>query len=159
MFILKKYLFVINFLFFLCLSFTSCDNYSKQISESENKLLKENRKLKLEIKKLKNEAIKNEEYFLLSQILIGIPDRNIMKVGEKNQIKMLFQPFDKHFPTYNVYKIENNTRIKIGSYNKTTFNYEFIPKSKNDTTIFLIAEMTYNNKIIKIPTIMNLVIK
>ncbi|WP_379825975.1 hypothetical protein [Flavobacterium notoginsengisoli] len=94
-----------------------------------------------------------------SQILIGVPDVETIKVGKKNNIVMLFQTFDKKLPKYEIYKIEGKKEIKIGENNKTRFNYEFIPKSVNDKQMHLLVKIPYDGKIIEIQNSMSFNVK
>jgi hypothetical protein len=92
-----------------------------------------------------------EAEFLYSQILIGVPDEKEIKVGRKNKIVMLFQTFNKELPKYEIYKVENGKKIKVGENNQTRFNYDFIPKSTKDNEVDLLVKLPYKGKIIEIP--------
>lgn len=102
-------------------------------------------------KKLKDSIIKTEERFLLSQILIGIPDDVTLKVGKKNNIPMLLQTFNWKLPKYEIFRIIDSKEVKIGENDQTRFEYEFIPKSVKDNEPEFLVKIPYNEKIIQIP--------
>ncbi|RRJ92916.1 hypothetical protein [Flavobacterium macacae] len=105
--------------------------------EEENKLLKDSIK-------------RNAENFLHSLHLIGIPHSKISKVGRNDSIAVLVHPFDIKLPEYEIYKIENNKKIKIENNNSTFFNYKFKPKSINDNRIKLVIKIPEKNKFVEI---------
>jgi hypothetical protein len=90
--------------------------------------------------------------FLSSQILIGISDKPILKVGEKNNIVMLLQTYGRKLPKYDIYRIEDGKEIKVGENDGTRFNYEFIPKSISDNSPQFLVKIPSNGKIITIPS-------
>ncbi|RED24578.1 hypothetical protein BD847_1308 [Flavobacterium cutihirudinis] len=132
-----------------CIILSSCNN-SKYSSNEEKALFDKISQLENENKSLKDSLSKNERDFLNSQILIGVPDVETIKVGKNNNIVMLFQTFDKKLPKYEIYKIEGKKEIKIGDNNQTRFNYNFIPKSINDNKMHLLVKIPYEGKIITI---------
>ncbi|MFD2940951.1 hypothetical protein ACFS3A_12960 [Flavobacterium notoginsengisoli] len=146
---MRKIIFII-----ICITLFSCNN-----SNQEKTLLDKISQLENENKSLKDSLSKNERDFLNSQILIGVPDVETIKVGKKNNIVMLFQTFDKKLPKYEIYKIEGKKEIKIGENNKTRFNYEFIPKSVNDKQMHLLVKIPYDGKIIEIQNSMSFNVK
>ncbi len=150
---MKKIFFVI-----LCITLFSCNN-SKYSSNDEKALLDKISQLENENKSLKDSLSKNERDFLNSQILIGVPDVETIKVGKENNIVMLFQTFDKKLPKYEIYKIEGKREIKIGENNQTRFNYEFIPKSIDDNKMHLLVKIPYEGKIITIQNSMSFNVK
>lgn len=126
----------------------------KNDSQEVNILLDRISKLEDQNKKLKDSLSKIEGDFLYSQILIGVPDVETIKVGKKNNIVMLFQTFDKKLPQYEIYRIEGKKEIKIGENNQTRFNYEFVPKSIHDNTFSLLVKIPFEGKTISIPNSM-----
>jgi hypothetical protein len=112
-------------------------------------LEKENLKLKDSLKKV-------EADFLYSQILIGIPNTKVIKVGKKNEIVMLLQTFNKTLPKYEIYKLEGKKEIKVGESNQTRFEFQFTPKTVEEDTLELLLKMPYNGRVIKIPGKMSL---
>jgi hypothetical protein len=107
--------------------------------------------LETENKILRDSLDDYEENFLYSQMLIGIPDDYVLTVGKKNNIAMLFQTYNVEIPEYEIFKIEDEKRIKLGTNNKTSFDYEFIPKSIDDNKINLVVKIPFKNKTIEIP--------
>ncbi|MCY1230776.1 hypothetical protein D9M72_432020 [compost metagenome] len=67
---------------------------------------------------------------------------------------MLFQTFDKKLPKYDIYKLEGDKQIKIGSNTSTRFDYNFTPKSIDDKELKLLVKIPYNKKTIEIPGLM-----
>jgi hypothetical protein len=136
---------LITIIFLLTLS---CE---KSNDKELNKLEIENKELKSQVLSLKDSLSNFEEEFLHSQILIGIADETVLKVGQKNNVVMLFQTFNKKLPEYEIYKVEGKEKIKIGKDTKTRFNYSFTPKSLNDKNLELLVKMRYKGEIIEIP--------
>ena len=124
---------------------------SKSNNDEIDDLKKQNKKLQSQVAVLKDSLSNSESEFLYSQILIGIADETVLKVGEKNNVVMLFQTFNKKLPEYEIYKIEGNQKIKVGSDTNTRFNYSFTPKSLNDKNLKLLVKMHYRGKVIEIP--------
>jgi hypothetical protein len=130
----------------------SCN--SEKSTEKE-KLIEEISFLETENLKLKDSLKKVEADFLYSQILIGIPNTKVIKVGKKNEIVMLLQTFNKTLPKYEIYKLEGNKEIKVGESNQTRFEFQFTPKTIEEDTLELLLKMPYNGRVIKIPGKMN----
>jgi hypothetical protein len=107
--------------------------------------------LEAQNKILKDSLQRNEEEFLYSQILLGISDDAVLKVGKKNNIVMLFQTYGRKLPKYEIYRIEDGKEFKVGENDGTRFNYEFIPKSINDNSPEFSIKIPYKGKIITIP--------
>jgi len=124
---------------------------NKPNNQKLHDLTDENKKLRNEIEVLKDSLSDFEEDFLHSQILIGVADETVLKVGKKNNVVMLFQTYNRKLPDYEIYKIEDNKKIKVGSDNKTRFNINFTPKSLQDKTLKLEVKMRYKDKTINIP--------
>lgn len=108
-------------------------------------------KLEEENKNLKDSLSRTDEEFLYSQILLGISDRQILKVGKKNNIVMLLQTYNRKLPKFEIYRIEAGKEIKVGENDGTRFDYEFIPKSVKDNSPEFLIKIPYNGKVIKIP--------
>jgi hypothetical protein len=150
---MKKLIFII-----ICITLFSCNN-SEQRSNAEKALLDKISQLENENKSLKDSLSKNERDFLNSQMLIGVPDVETIKVGEKNNIAMLFYTFDKKLPKYEIYKVEGNRETKIGENNQTKFNYNFTPKSIDDNKMHLLVKIPYEGKTITIQNEMSFNVK
>ena len=127
-----------------CENFVPKQTAISQLNEKIKHLEKEN-------KTLRDSLDDYEENFLYSQILIGIPDDYVLTVGKKNNIAMLFQTYNVEIPEYEIFKIEDEKKIKLGTNNKTSFDYEFIPKSMDDNKINLVVKIPFKNKTIEIP--------
>ena len=140
----------------ICIIILGCNNLTLK---EEQDLLNKITQLEEQNKKLKDSLSKSERDFLNSQILIGVPDVEHIKVGKKNNIVMLFQTFDKKLPKYEIYKIEGKKEIKIGENNQTRFNYEFIPKSIDDNKTHLLVKIPCEGKIITIHNSMSFNVK
>lgn len=146
------------FLILIIMLVISCNN-SDENKSREVELEKQISDLKNQNKILKDSLDDYEENFLLSQILIGIPDDYVLTVGKKNNIAVLFQTYNVEIPEYEIFKIEDEKRIKIGTNNKTRFDYEFIPKSIDDNKINLIVKIPFKNRTIEIPAGMRVQLK
>ncbi|MCG9792636.1 hypothetical protein [Flavobacterium algicola] len=142
---MRKLLFISLFIISM-----GCKNSEEKPKELQNLLTKID-KLERQNKQLKDSLSNIEEEFLFSQILIGISDEQVVKVGKKNNIVMLLQTFNRKLPKYEIFKIEGTKEIKIGENNQTRFNYDFIPKSINDNELELLIKIPYGKRIIKIP--------
>ena len=137
----------------------------KDKNSTENEKLKveiamlkiENRKLASEKKQLKISLNQFEKQDIQYRNLVGIIDGKV-KVGKNNKIVFLLHSF-KEFPKYDIYKIEGNKEIKIGSNNRTNFDYEFNPKSIKDNNLKLKVKIPYKGEIFEIPGEMNIPIE
>ena len=94
--------------------------------------------------------------FLYSQILIGVPEYHSQKVGKKNKVTILFHSYNVEIPNYEIFKLEDGKRIKVGSNNRTSFDYDFIPKSLDDNNLDLIVTIPFKNQTFDIPVSMTL---
>ncbi|MRX68999.1 hypothetical protein SAMN06265349_104322 [Flavobacterium resistens] len=150
---MKKLIFII-----ICITLFSCNN-SENRSNEEKALLDKISQLENENKNLKDSLSKNERDFLNSQMLIGVPDVETIKIGEKNNIVMLFHTSNKKLPKYEIYKIDGNKKIKIGENNQTKFNYNFTPKSTDDNKMHLLVKIPYEGKTIMIQNEMSFNVK
>lgn len=150
---MKKLIFII-----ICITLFSCNN-SENSSTEEKALLDKISQLENENKSLKDSLSKNERDFLNSQMLIGVPDVETIKVGKKNNIVMLFYTSNRKLPKYEIYKVERKKEIKIGENNQTRFNYEFIPKSIDDNKMHLLVKIPYEGKTITIQNEMSFNVK
>ncbi len=128
----------------------SCNKSAENSLEVKNLLTKIST-LEAQNKILKDSLQRNEEEFLYSQILLGISDDAVLKVGKKNNIVMLFQTYGRKLPKYEIYRIEDGKEFKVGENDGTRFNYEFIPKSINDNSPEFSIKIPYKGKIITIP--------
>jgi len=144
---------LISVLVLLTLSCKNSDN------KKLNDLTEENKKLRNQVGVLRNSLSNFEEDFLRSQILIGVADETVLKVGKKNNVVMLFQTFNKKLPKYEIYKVEGDEKILVGANTNTRFNYSFTPKSLSDKNLKLLVKMPYKGKIIEIPAAMNFDLK
>lgn len=142
----------------ICTITLSCNKSQENEKELESLITKISI-LEEQNKKLEDSLSKVEEEFLFSQILLGISDKQTLKVGEKNNIVMLLQTFNRKLPIYEIFRIENGKEIKVGENDGTRFDYEFIPKSIDDNSPEFLKKIPYNGKIIKIPGKLNLDVK
>ena len=134
----------------ICIITLSCNKSQEKPIELESLITKISI-LEEQNKKLEDSLSKIEEEFLFSQILLGISDKQTLKVGEKNNIVMLLQTFNRKLPKYEIFRIENGKEIKVGEDDGTRFDYKFIPKSIDDNSPEFLLKIPYNGKIIKIP--------
>lgn len=128
----------------------SCNNSVEQTKEYQD-LLSQNVRLQQQTKILSDSLSRYQEHFIQSQILIGIPDERVIKVGKKNNIKVIFHTYSQELPQYEIYKVDGLKEVRIGSSNKTSFDYEFIPKSLEDNKVNLKVEIPFKNRTVKIP--------
>lgn len=133
----------------ICFLALSCDKSTEHPEEVKN-LLSKISVLEQQNKILQDSLSRNEEEFLKSQILLGISDDAVLKVGKKNNIVMLLQTYGRKIPKYEIFRIENGKEIKIGENDGTRFNVEFIPKSLNDNRPDFFIKIPYYGEIIKI---------
>ena len=94
--------------------------------------------------------MKNGEEIMFSH-LIGIPETPKQKVGRKNKIVMLLHDFDRKLPKYEIFRVVEGKKIKVGESNKTIFDYEFTPTSTEDNRPEFLVKMPYRGKFIEIP--------
>lgn len=151
---MRVYLFIILMLF----AISGCDNSNVQ-AEYHKKLKVENETLRKQIKILNDSLSEYNEKLIKSYILVGIPDDEVIKVGKSNHIKILFHSFNIQIPQYEIYKVEGDKEVKIGSSNKTEFDYEFIPKSIKDNKFDLKIKIPFKKDTIEIPAGMILKVK
>lgn len=127
----------------------SCNKSTENPQELEN-LLHKISALEIQNKILQDSLKRNEEEFLFSQMLIGIPDEPIFKVGKKNNVVMLLHTYGRKLPKYEIYRIEGDKEIKVGENDGTKFNYEFIPKSIKDNRPEFLLKVPFDGQIIRI---------
>ncbi|MGQ2983557.1 hypothetical protein [Flavobacterium sp.] len=151
---MEKYLFagIIVFLIFSC---NSSDNQSIEYQE----LLNQNAELRKKNIFLTDSLESYREDLIRSYILIGIPNDPLIRVGKKNNIKLLFHPFSVALPKYDIYEVNGSKEIKIGSNNKTEFDYAFVPKSTTDNQVYLKVKIPNKNDTIEIPAHMILTVE
>ncbi|RZJ61128.1 MAG: hypothetical protein EOO45_23625 [Flavobacterium sp.] len=140
----------------LAISVFSCNSNQPDVVRDLNVKITE---LENENRKLKDSISDFEKQFLYSQILVGIPDTEIIRVGRKNKIVLLFHTFSKELPEYGIYKIDGKKEVKIGTGNTTRFDFEFIPKSVEDNNVNLLVKIPFQKDTIEIPATMMLDIK
>lgn len=141
---MKRLIIITSFIFF-----SSCSRTVENHQEIEN-LKSKISTLEEENKKLKNSLLKNEEEVLFRH-LIGIPETQKQKVGKKTKIVMLLHDFDRKLPEYEIFRVMNNKKIKVGESNKTIFDYEFTPTSTKDNSPEFLVKLPYKGKFIEIP--------
>ena len=127
----------------------SCDKQTENPQELE-KLITRISTLEAQNKILKDSLKYSEGDFLTSQMLIGISDNAILKVGKKNNIVMLLQTYGRKLPKYEIFRKVDGKEIKVGENDGTRFNYEFIPKSISDNKPSFLLKIPYEGKIISI---------
>src|SRR5690554_7448698 len=116
------------------------ENFKNQISDLEN-----------QNKKLRDSLDQIEERFLLSQIVIAIPDDEFLTVGKENNIPLLFQTYNTELPAYDVFVIENDKQIRIGSGDNTRFDFKYTPKSLTDNKVEGLIKMPYKDEVFEFP--------
>lgn len=131
---------------------SSCNDYNNSeeleaLDLKVSKLQEENRKLKYLISGY-------EENELRYQSLVGITDGTI-KVGKKNRIVFLFHSFTE-MPKYEIFKLEGEKEVKIGTNNKTSFDYQFTPKSVSDNNLKVKVKIPYKKEVFEVFGEMNL---
>lgn len=139
-------------LLLICFLVLGCKD-DKLIPEHKT-LLKQANELREENRLLKDSLSRYEEEFLQSQIIIGIPDQNNFKVGKKNNIKLIMHTHSRDIPKYEIFRIDNDKEVKIGTGTKTMFEYEFIPKDLNDNELNLKIKVPFKDRFISIPAAM-----
>ena len=105
---------------------SSCNN------EKIKKLEEENKNLKAQIIKQKNEQTINSQIILL-------PESIKFKKNDKNKITLFFSEIQK-YPDFDLY-LANDKEDKI-TYKKITenkFEFDYIPKSLNDSNLNIVA--------------------
>ena len=101
-------------------------------SEKIKKLEEENKNLKAQIIKQKNEQTINSQIILL-------PESIKFKKNDKNKITLFFSEIQK-YPDFDLY-LANDKEDKI-TYKKITenkFEFDYIPKSLNDSNLNIVA--------------------
>lgn len=135
----------------ICVLAFGCNNNSIQKTNETDQLLAKIKLLEEQNQKLKDSISRDQMDFLHSQILIGISDDEVLKVGKKNNIVMLVHTYNRELPKYEIYTVVDNKEVKIGENNQIQFNFEFIPKSVKDNSPEIFLKMQYKGEIIKIP--------
>lgn len=144
---MKKYI-LISILALLAMS---CNNANEQKDENPEVSLRI-AELEKENKALKDSISQMEFDFLQSQIIIGIPDDEVLKVGKENNIKFILHTFDRKVPKYEVFDVTGGKqKSKIMTGDKTMFEYKFVPKSVNDNNLELMLKMPYGKRTFEIP--------
>ena len=87
----------------------------------------------------------------MSQILLGLPENPILKVGEKSNVSIIFHTYNRKIPKYDIYKIEGNIKTKIGTNDSTKFNYEYTANKIGLNELNLLIEIPFKGRIIGIP--------
>lgn len=128
----------------------SCDSGRQESLELEN-LKNQISYLENQNKKLRDSLDQVEEMFLLSQIVIAIPDDEFLIVGKENNIPLLFQTYNTKLPVYDVFVIENDKQIRVGSGDNTRFDFNYTPKSLNDNEVEMLIKMPYKDQIFEFP--------
>ena len=106
--------------------------------------------LEEENKKLKD-SISQSEKDILFRYLIGIPETHKQKVGKKNKIFMLLHEFDRKLPKYEIFRVIDGKKIKVGENDKTKFEYEFTPTSTEDNSPEFLVKLPHKGRFIEIP--------
>lgn len=127
----------------------SCNQSTENPQELEN-LLNKISTLETQNKILKDSLKRSENDFLSSQVLLGISDGAVLKVGKKNNIVMLFHTIGRKIPKYEIFRVEDGREVKVGANDGTKFNYEFIPKSIEDNSPQFLVKIPYDGEIIRI---------
>ena len=142
----------VTFLTFLVLILTcSCNNIENEelnsrITELENL----NKTLTDSLNKIEFDRIINSQ-------LIALPyEKNIIP-NKPNKLNYWFHS-NIDFPKYNVYRITKNGNEDVKemiyeNYNKSSFDFEFIPKTNKESRIELLIEFNLNGKKVKIPSV------
>ena len=128
------------FLLSLILIFaTSCQK--EKISELNNRISElEN------LNKQLIDSLNRQDYMkVISTELIGIPEKNNLIPNQPNRYMFLLPTIEK-FPEYNVYRITKNGNEKVRellyeNYKESRFEFNFIPKNKNDKSLSRVSKM------------------
>ena len=128
---------------------TSCEN--QKITELNNRVSElENLNTKL------IDSLNRIEYLkVISSELIGIPDKNNLIPNQPNKFIFLL-PTAQKFPEYNVYRITKNGNEEVRellyeNYKDSRFEFNFIPKNKDDQSFELLAEFDLDSITVQIP--------
>ncbi len=105
--------------------------------------------LENENKRLKDSLSKDNEGLFFH--LVGIPEAPKQKVGTKNKIVMLLHDFNRKLPEYEIFRVVEGKKIKVGENNKTIFDYEFTPKSIKDNSPEFLVKLPHKDRFIEIP--------
>lgn len=117
----------------------------------DNSDLKEVEKLKIEISELQNQNKQLKDSLadfknidIESRILIGIPDGKF-EIGKENRIVFLLHKYYE-LPKFDIYKVEGEKEVKIGSNNLSTFEYNFTPKDVKDKLLKINVKIPHKGK-------------
>jgi hypothetical protein len=102
------------------------------------------RKLEKENKRLKELIDKNEHEKIINTQILLLPHNNILKLNEKNKISIIFSEIQEYpnfelFYTDNEFNYDDKNKIKISAKDKNIIEFDFIPKSRRDNIINLVA--------------------
>lgn len=106
-----------------------------------------------------------KEKFTSSKLLV-IPDKTFIKVNEPNKMNGLIFKFQE-FHKFNLYqldtldynmedKLANNSKLLLKDQTKSHFEFEYTPKSKSDSIIYLLIKTKVGNTEIEMPAIYSL---
>ena len=101
-------------------------------SEKIKKLEEENKNLKAQIIKQKNEQTINSQIILL-------PESIKFKKNDKNKITLFLSEIQK-YPDFDLYLANNKEdKIKYKKITENKFEFDYIPKSLNDSNLNIVA--------------------
>ena len=100
--------------------------------------------LEIENKKLKELLNKNTHKKIMNTQLLLLPENNNFKLNKKNRISIVFSEIQEYpnfelFYTDEEFNFDLKNKIQIISKDKNKIEFDFIPKTKSNNTINLIA--------------------
>jgi hypothetical protein len=145
-------------IFLITLSLTmffSCSDETLKLNSRILQLEQENKTLIDSIDKIEYNKIVNSE-------LIMLPHSNKLKVNEVNKITGLlvehqtFKDFNIFERDTTLYTSEPEKKLIFKNYSNYRFEFDYIPKTKKDNWIHILAEFDLDSIKVKIPGIMAL---
>ncbi len=141
-------------LIILSIAIFSCNdkNKIKALNSRISKLEKENKTLVDSINRMEVNKIMNSE-------LIMIPQETILKLNQVNKLTGFLVEHQK-FKNFNIYKRDTTLYTKeprreliLKNYSDYKFEVDFVPKSKKDNWLHILAEFDLDSMTVKIPGI------
>lgn len=125
------------FLIIIGILLTSCEN--KKITELNTKILE----LKKQNKILSDSLSKHDYSNLINSELLGIPHNDNLVPNQENKFTFFFTQ-DKTLPKYNLYQIVKSgdtekRKLILENHDKSRFDFNFIPKTKDESEFDLRA--------------------
>lgn len=128
--------------------FSSCNHEKKSDLKNQIMILQNQNQV------LRDSIAELEHRYIYAFHILGIPEKNNLKVNEPTTIDFIFG-YKDYIKSYNVYRLtgenEDDRELILKNQEISKFKYSFTPKDKNDNRIKLMVEFNLGNSIIGVP--------